>query len=99
VDITVEGRRKELVIAGAENTRTLAEAEAHRIGAVVHALQAADPKIVQALAAMGMQPSQLIAQAFWGIADKAEKIGQLNLSPDLLQMLMATPAPREKARG
>ncbi len=99
VDITVEGRRKELVAAGAENTRTIAEAEAHRIGAVVHALESADPKIVQALAAMGMHPSQLIAQAFGGIADKAEKIGQLNLSSDLLQVLMAAPARRETTRG
>ena len=36
-----------------------------------------------------MQPGQLIAQAFGGIADKAEKIGQLNMSPELLQSLLA----------
>ena len=38
---------------------------------------------------MGMQPGQLIAQAFGGIAERAERIGQLNMSPDLLQSLMA----------
>jgi len=99
VDIDMESRRKELVVSGAENTRTMAEAEAHRIGALVAALQAADPKVVQALASMGMQPSQLIAQAFGGIADKAEKIGQLNLSPDLLQMLMAPAARLERGHA
>ena len=49
---------------------------------------------MQALAAAGMQPNQLIAQAFGGIAEKAERIGQLNVSPDLLQALLSgTAAP------
>ena len=39
-----------------------------------------------------MQPSQLIAQAFGGIADKAERIGQLNVSPELLNSLMGNSA-------
>lgn len=57
------------------------------------ALESADPRVVQALAAAGMQPSQLIAQAFGGIAEKAEKIGQLNVSPELLQSLLHAGAP------
>ena len=77
----------------ADNTRTLAEAEAHRLRAVMKALESADPRVVQALAAAGMQPSQLIAQAFGGIAEKAEKIGQLNVSPELLQSLLHAGAP------
>jgi hypothetical protein len=39
-----------------------------------------------------MQPAQLIAQAFGGIADKAERIGQLNMSPELLNSLMGATA-------
>ena len=97
-DIAIENRRREFVGINADNTRTTAEAEAHRIGAVVKALEQADPRTVQALAAMGMQPGQLIAQAFGGIAERAERIGQLNLSPDLLQTLLAAPA-KEKSRG
>jgi hypothetical protein len=50
-------------------------------------------RVIQALAAAGMQPSQLIAQAFGGIAEKAEKIGQLNMSPDLLNALLTASAP------
>jgi hypothetical protein len=88
-DIATELRRTEFVKTTAENTRVLAEAEAHRIGAFVQAIQATDPRIIQALAAMSMQPGQLIAQAFGGIAERAERIGQLNMSPDLLQSLMA----------
>jgi SPFH domain / Band 7 family len=88
-DIAVELRRTEFVTTTAANTRVLAEAEAHRIGAFTQAIQTTDPRIIQALAAMGMQPGQLIAQAFGGIAERAERIGQLNMSPDLLQSLMA----------
>lgn len=88
-DVELENSRKELVAGQAENARALAEAEAHRVRAVMAALETADPRIVQALAASSMQPGQLIAQAFGGIAEKAERIGQLNVSPELLQSLLA----------
>lgn len=88
-DIELEQRRQSLVQSQAANTRALAEAEAHRVKAVMLALQDADPRVVQALAAAGMQPGQLIAQAFGGIAEKAERIGQLNVSPELLASLAA----------
>src|SRR5262249_4042334 len=84
-DISIEDRRQEFVKINANNVRITAEAEAHRVAAVIEALKSADPRVVQALAAIGMQPSQLIAQAFGGIAERAERIGQLNVSPDLLQ--------------
>jgi hypothetical protein len=89
-DVELEEKRKEFVAGQAHNSRTLAEAEAHRVAAVMQALEKADPRIVQALAAVGMQPGQLIAQAFGGIADRAERIGQLNVSPELLQSLMGS---------
>ena len=50
--------------------------------------------MVQALAATGMQPGQLIAQAFGNIAQNAERIGQLNVSPELLNSLMQGAAPK-----
>lgn len=92
-DIELEERRRQLVDGQARNSRALAEAEAFRVSAVMQSLREADPRIVQALTAAGMQPGQLIAQAFGGIAEKAERIGQLNLSPDLLQSLMASGLP------
>jgi hypothetical protein len=36
-----------------------------------------------------MQPDQLVALAFQGLAERADKIGQLNISPDLLRELLA----------
>lgn len=91
-DIDLETRRTDFVAGQAQNSRTLAEAEAHRVAAVMQALQVADPRVVQALAAAGMQPGQLIAQAFGGIAERAERIGQLNVSPELLQSLVGNTA-------
>ncbi len=99
-DIALEEQRKLLVSGQAANARTLAEAEAGRLDAIMQALQAAEPRTIQALFSAGMAPAQLIAQAFGGIADKAEKIGQLNLSPDLLNALLggtAGPALRPPA--
>jgi hypothetical protein len=91
--VALEDTRKEFVARNADNTRTLAQAEADRLTAVMKALEKADPRVVQALAAAGMQPQQLIAQAFGGIAEKAEKIGQLNVSPELLHSLLSPGAP------
>ena len=98
-DIALEESRKEFVKCNAENTRTMAEAEAHRVAAVMKALENADPRVVQALAAVDMKPAQLIAQAFGGIADKADRIGQLNVSSELLQSLMTSNAAQGKRDG
>jgi len=98
-DIALEESRQQFVETNAANTRVLASAEAHRVGAVMEALKSADPRVVQALAAVGMEPRQLIAQAFGGIAERAEKIGQLNVSPELLAGLLAQSATVEQDRA
>jgi hypothetical protein len=98
-DITLESKRKDFVGLNAENTRTLADAEAYRVGALMKIFEGVDTRVIQALASAGMQPGQLIAQAFSGIAEKAEKIGQLNVSPDLLNSLLEKPAAVEVARA
>jgi methylphosphotriester-DNA--protein-cysteine methyltransferase len=98
-DTELETKRKELVAGQVQNSRALAEAEAHRVGAVMQALEKADYRVVQALAAVGMQPGQLIAQAFGGIAERAEHIGQLNMSPELLQSLIGSAAGLEERGG
>jgi hypothetical protein len=92
-DIALEQRRTDFVTTNAQNTRTLAEAEAHKVATVMGALEKADVRVIQALAAAGMAPGQLIAQAFGGIAERAEKIGQLNMSPDLLESLLVAASP------
>jgi regulator of protease activity HflC (stomatin/prohibitin superfamily) len=98
-DVKLEDTRKELVSRQSDNSRTLADAEAYRMGAIMQTMEKADPRVVQALAASGMQPGQLIAQAFGDIAEKAQNIGQFNMSPDLLQSLMREPVANPAGGG
>jgi hypothetical protein len=42
-----------------------------------------------------MKPQQLIAMAFQELATKADKIGTLNISPELLSELLEKPAMRK----
>ena len=86
--IALEEQNRELVGLAAENARAEAEAKAFGVSAMMQAFAAADPKILQALASVGMQPGQLMAQAFRELADNAGKIGQLNVSPEFLREMM-----------
>lgn len=94
-NINMEERRKKLVELESENNRAEADARAYGVAGTMKALGGADAKILQALASTSMRPEQLIAFAFQELAGKAEKIGQLNISPDLLRELM-TPQPARK---
>ncbi|MGH9826116.1 MAG: hypothetical protein ACREDR_23040, partial [Blastocatellia bacterium] len=58
------------------------------VGALMKALEGVDSRTLQALATAGMQPDQLLALSFLGLAEKAERIGELNISPDLMRELM-----------
>lgn len=86
--VALEEKRKELVELAAQNARAEANARAFGIEATMKALGTGDARILTALANAGMKPEQLIAVAFQEIAGKADKIGQLNISPDLLRELM-----------
>jgi regulator of protease activity HflC (stomatin/prohibitin superfamily) len=84
-----EGKCKELVSLAATNSKTEADSRAYGISTTMQALGTTDARVLQALASTGMKPEQLIAFAFQELAGKADKIGQLNISPDLLRELMS----------
>ena len=86
--IALEQRNRELVALVTENARADADAKAYAIAATMKAFTDADPTIVQALATNGMQPDQIIATAFRSLAENAQRIGELNIQPDLLRDLM-----------
>jgi len=86
--IKLEERNGELVGLATVNARQEADAKAYGIDAMMKAFAASDAKVLQALASVGMQPGQLLALAFRDLADNAAKIGQLNVSPDLLREIM-----------
>jgi hypothetical protein len=87
-NIALEERNKQFVALSAENAKAEADAKAYGISAVMTALQGVDAKVLQALASVGMQPDQLVALAFQGLAERADKIGQLNITPELLRELL-----------
>ena len=86
--VVLEEKKKELVGLTAQNARAEADARAYGIEATMKAIGTADARVLQALANSGMKPEQLIAVAFQEIAGRADKIGQLNISPDLLSQLI-----------
>jgi regulator of protease activity HflC (stomatin/prohibitin superfamily) len=86
--IDLEEKRKQLVSLAAENAKAEADARAYGISTTMQAISKADAPTLQALASVGMKPDQLIAVAFQELAGRADKIGQLNISPDLLRELM-----------
>ena len=88
--VGLEDERKQLVALAAQNARAEADARAYGISTTMQALSAVDARVLQALASVGMKPEQLIAVAFQELAGKAEKIGQLNISPELLRELLQT---------
>jgi hypothetical protein len=94
-NIGMEDRRKNLVALAAENAKAEADARAYGISSTMKALGSVDSRILQALASTGMKPEQLIAFAFQELAGNADKIGQLNISPDLLRELLNTQPARK----
>jgi len=86
--IALEERNKELVSLAVENMKNEADAKAYSISVAMKAVAEINPKIVQALTSVTMEPAQIIAMAFQELAGSADKIGQLNISPDMLQELL-----------
>ena len=86
--IALEKRNQELVALATENLKCEADAKAYSLTVTMQAIAGVDAKVLQALTSVDMNPSQLVALAFRDIADGAEKIGQLNVSPELLTELL-----------
>ena len=86
--IAIEEKNKELVALSTANAREEADSKAYAIAVMMKALAGTDPKTLQALTSVGMQPGQLVALAFRELAENSDKIGQLNMSPDLLRELL-----------
>ncbi|NMI05557.1 SPFH domain-containing protein [Paenibacillus sp. SZ31] len=94
----MEERKQQLIELTIANHNAEADAKAYEIAAVMNSLQNVQPNVLQAMANMGMNSDKLIALAFQELAENAGKIGQLNISPDLLQGLMS-PAPGRDQGG
>jgi hypothetical protein len=86
--ISLEEQRRQLVSSEADNAKTRADAQAYAVDATLKPLTALDPKSLQVLAARSVDPRLLVAMAFQDIAANAAKVGNLNISPELLDTLL-----------
>jgi regulator of protease activity HflC (stomatin/prohibitin superfamily) len=87
-ETSAEEKRTALVALEAANVKAKADGKAYELAAVLHALEGVDKDNVRALALAGMRPDAIIATAFADLAGSAERIGTLNISPDLLGQLL-----------
>jgi hypothetical protein len=86
-DISVEERRSALVERRSENDRRDADARAYALQATLAPIRGLDWRTLMALGAGGSDPKLTIALAFRELAENAGKIGELNVTPDLLKSL------------
>ena len=86
-EVDLEKRNEELTTLRAANAKVDSDSKAYGLSATMQVMGSVDPKVLQALALGSVEPGTLIASAFQAIAERADKIGELNISPDLLQSL------------
>jgi Membrane protease subunits, stomatin/prohibitin homologs len=98
-DIALEKQRAALMDQKIENERKEADSRGYALEATLKPIRGIDWRTLMTLFAQGMDSRALIASAFQEIAANAQKIGELNISPDLLNTLLAgkpagsTPVP------
>jgi hypothetical protein len=86
-DISVENQRKEFIEQKTANDKIEAETQGYVLEATLKPYKEMDWKILTALS-NNSDPRFNIALAFRELAENADKIGNLNISPDLLNSLL-----------
>ena len=94
-DIAVEERRTALIERRSENERRDADARAYTLRATLAPVRDVDWRTLMAVSSGSADPKLMIALAFRELAENAGKIGELNVTPDLLTSLLR-PAPTER---
>ncbi len=87
-DIAVEDQRSALIAKQVDNAKQDADSRAYALQTTLAPLEKADWKTLMAISANGGDPRTMIALAFRELAENASKIGELNISPDLLKSLI-----------
>ncbi len=86
--IALETERKQLVSVRAENARVEADLQAYAMEVTLRTFKDLDPSVLQMLAVQSTDPRLMVSLAMKELAQNAAKIGNLNISPELLQALM-----------
>jgi len=83
-----ESQRREWVSLNAQNNKQKADADAYAVSSQMKAFKELPVENLKAMALANMQPEQLMAMAFESMAQNADKIGELNISPDMFSQMM-----------
>jgi len=89
-EIAVEEQRAQLIDRRVENEHKDADSRAYALTETLKPLRDLDWKTLMMLGGKGTDPKTMIAVAFQEMAGNAQKIGELNVSPDLLRSLIGT---------
>lgn len=89
-DVAIETQRAELVEQQVANSRKLAQVQAEALRETLEAMKGTDWRTLMA-ATGGQDAKNLIAIAFNQIAENAQNIGRLDITPDLLNALIDPP--------
>jgi regulator of protease activity HflC (stomatin/prohibitin superfamily) len=93
-EIALEKQRAALTDEKTENERKEADSRAYSLKAVIAPVQGLDWRVLMTLNPQGSDARNTIAMAFQELAANAQKIGELNISPDLLRTLIGTAVQR-----
>jgi len=93
-EIALEKQRAALTDQKTENERKEADSRAYSLKAVIAPVQGLDWRMLMMLSPQGGDARNTIAMAFQELASNAQKIGELNISPDLLRTLIGATAQR-----
>ncbi|MEI8256546.1 MAG: SPFH domain-containing protein, partial [Deltaproteobacteria bacterium] len=86
-DIAVEQQRSALIERRVANERQEADARAYTLETSLRPVRDLDWRTLMVLGQGGGDPRMMIGMAFRDLAENAQKIGQLNISPELLTSL------------
>jgi len=89
-EIAVEEQRSQLIDRRVENEHKDADSRAYILTETLKPLRDLDWKKLMMLGGKNTDPKAMIALAFQEMAENARKIGELNVSPDLLRSLISS---------
>lgn len=89
-EIAVEEQRAQLIDRRVANERKDANSRAYTLTQTLRPLRDLNWKTLMMLGGKNADPKAMVALAFQEMAENAQKIGELNMSPDLLRSLVGT---------
>jgi regulator of protease activity HflC (stomatin/prohibitin superfamily) len=96
-DLAIEDQKTRLVEMQAENDKKIADAKGYSIEKTLQPYKNIDWKVLMAMNS-NMGAKENIAMAFRELAENSQKIGTLNITPDLLQNLMENNVGQQQQR-